>query len=75
MTSARMAEVPRIYALDAFRGVAALSVVVWHWQHFYMLDGVRSNCIRSNLAASILGLAAIRYSGIAEFGCGARGVA
>jgi peptidoglycan/LPS O-acetylase OafA/YrhL len=29
----------RIYALDACRGIAALSVVLWHWQHFYMLNG------------------------------------
>lgn len=26
---------PRFYSLDALRGVAALSVVFWHWQHFY----------------------------------------
>jgi len=25
----------RFYLLDALRGIAALSVVVWHWQHFY----------------------------------------
>ena len=25
----------RFYGLDALRGVAALSVVFWHWQHFY----------------------------------------
>ena len=24
----------RLYALDATRGIAALSVVFWHWQHF-----------------------------------------
>jgi peptidoglycan/LPS O-acetylase OafA/YrhL len=23
------------HSLDALRGVAALSVVIWHWQHFY----------------------------------------
>ena len=23
-----------LYALDFSRGVAALSVVLWHWQHF-----------------------------------------
>lgn len=28
----------RAYALDALRGIAALVVVVWHWQHFFF-DG------------------------------------
>lgn len=27
----------RFYALDALRGVAALCVVVWHWQHFFFI--------------------------------------
>jgi peptidoglycan/LPS O-acetylase OafA/YrhL len=25
----------RFYSLDALRGLAALSVVLWHWQHFF----------------------------------------
>jgi peptidoglycan/LPS O-acetylase OafA/YrhL len=25
----------RFYSLDVFRGLAALSVVFWHWQHFF----------------------------------------
>lgn len=25
----------RIYSLDVLRGIAALSVVLWHWQHFF----------------------------------------
>ena len=29
----------RLYSLDALRGVAALSVVFWHWQHFYDVSG------------------------------------
>jgi len=29
----------RLYSLDALRGLAALSVVVWHWQHFYAISG------------------------------------
>jgi peptidoglycan/LPS O-acetylase OafA/YrhL len=29
----------RLYSLDALRGVAALSVVFWHWQHFYDVTG------------------------------------
>jgi peptidoglycan/LPS O-acetylase OafA/YrhL len=29
----------RLYSLDALRGLAALSVVFWHWQHFYALSG------------------------------------
>jgi len=32
--------VKRLYSLDALRGVAALSVVFWHWQHFFALSGV-----------------------------------
>jgi peptidoglycan/LPS O-acetylase OafA/YrhL len=29
----------RLYSLDALRGVAALAVVIWHWQHFYAMSG------------------------------------
>jgi len=29
----------RLYSIDALRGVAALAVVVWHWQHFYAITG------------------------------------
>jgi len=29
----------RLHALDALRGVAALCVVVWHWQHFFAVGG------------------------------------
>jgi peptidoglycan/LPS O-acetylase OafA/YrhL len=28
---------PRLESLDALRGLAALSVVFWHWQHFWLL--------------------------------------
>ncbi|MDF7795325.1 hypothetical protein [Pseudomonas syringae] len=28
----------RLYTLDVLRGVAALSVVFWHWQHFFYVD-------------------------------------
>lgn len=28
----------RFHSLDALRGIAALSVVVWHWQHFLHFD-------------------------------------
>jgi peptidoglycan/LPS O-acetylase OafA/YrhL len=31
--------VKRLYSLDALRGVAALSVVLWHWQHFFAISG------------------------------------
>jgi peptidoglycan/LPS O-acetylase OafA/YrhL len=27
----------RIYSLDVLRGIAALSVVFWHWQHFFYI--------------------------------------
>lgn len=29
----------RLYSLDALRGAAALSVVLWHWQHFFAISG------------------------------------
>lgn len=29
----------RLHALDTLRGVAALAIVVWHWQHFYAVGG------------------------------------
>ena len=29
----------RLTALDALRGVAALAVVAWHWQHFFSISG------------------------------------
>jgi peptidoglycan/LPS O-acetylase OafA/YrhL len=29
----------RLTSLDALRGIAALSVVLWHWQHFFALSG------------------------------------
>jgi peptidoglycan/LPS O-acetylase OafA/YrhL len=29
----------RLSSLDALRGVAALAVVVWHWQHFFAING------------------------------------
>ncbi|TDQ31964.1 peptidoglycan/LPS O-acetylase OafA/YrhL [Phyllobacterium brassicacearum] len=32
----------RIYGLDALRGFAALSVLIWHWQHFFFVGGVPS---------------------------------
>jgi peptidoglycan/LPS O-acetylase OafA/YrhL len=30
----------RLHSLDSLRGVAALAVVIWHWQHFYAISGV-----------------------------------
>jgi peptidoglycan/LPS O-acetylase OafA/YrhL len=39
---------PRFYSLDALRGVAALSVVVWHWHHFTLgPDGARTRPMES----------------------------
>ena len=32
-------EPKRLTSLDALRGVAALSIVVWHWQHFFAISG------------------------------------
>jgi peptidoglycan/LPS O-acetylase OafA/YrhL len=31
--------VKRLHSLDALRGIAALSVVIWHWQHFFAISG------------------------------------
>lgn len=28
----------RLHSLDALRGIAALAVVVWHWQHFFYIS-------------------------------------
>lgn len=33
----------RLYTLDVLRGIAALSVVFWHWQHFFFVGGATSN--------------------------------
>jgi len=30
----------RFYSLDVLRGAAALTVVFWHWQHFFLFGGV-----------------------------------
>jgi len=30
----------RFYSLDVLRGVAALAIVFWHWQHFHWVHGV-----------------------------------
>ncbi len=34
-----MTGIKRLTALDALRGVAAIVVVAWHWQHFFALSG------------------------------------
>lgn len=34
-TSSKNAWPRRLHALDASRGLAALTVVIWHWQHFF----------------------------------------
>jgi peptidoglycan/LPS O-acetylase OafA/YrhL len=31
--------VKRLYSLDTLRGFAALSIVIWHWQHFFAVSG------------------------------------
>jgi peptidoglycan/LPS O-acetylase OafA/YrhL len=33
------APMKRLYSLDAIRGLAALTIVIWHWQHFFALSG------------------------------------
>lgn len=34
-----MTELKRLHSLDAARGIAALAVVAWHWQHMYLIGG------------------------------------
>lgn len=36
----------RLYALDALRGIAALAVVFWHWQHFFFQGAVPGPLLR-----------------------------
>jgi peptidoglycan/LPS O-acetylase OafA/YrhL len=36
----------RLHALDALRGLAALAVVFWHWQHFFFLGAVPGSLLR-----------------------------
>lgn len=38
----------RLYALDVSRGVAALSVVIWHWQHFAYQGGALTKGFEQN---------------------------
>ena len=39
----------RLYLLDALRGLAALSVVFWHWQHFFLSGPVPETVDRMKL--------------------------
>jgi peptidoglycan/LPS O-acetylase OafA/YrhL len=32
-------EMKRLHALDTLRGLAALAIVIWHWQHFFAVSG------------------------------------
>lgn len=45
MSTEGLARPERIYSLDVLRGVAALSVVFWHWQHFFYNGGQLGNFI------------------------------
>ncbi len=44
----------RIYSLDAFRGIAALSIVFWHWQHFFFSGPVPGSGARPLLEPFLL---------------------
>jgi peptidoglycan/LPS O-acetylase OafA/YrhL len=46
LTSQPLKPPKRFYALDAFRGVAALSIVFWHWQHFFFKNGAPGPGVR-----------------------------
>jgi peptidoglycan/LPS O-acetylase OafA/YrhL len=37
-TACAMMTKPRLYLLDTLRGLASLSIVVWHYQHFFFAD-------------------------------------
>lgn len=37
----------RLYTLDVLRGIAALCVVFWHWQHFFYVGGDASGFVPS----------------------------
>lgn len=39
MTMDRKKIPEHIYSIDVLRGIAALCVVFWHWQHFFFIDG------------------------------------
>jgi len=39
----------RLLTLDVARGCAALSVVVFHWAHFYLANGDVSGALPQNL--------------------------
>lgn len=39
MTENKKTTPEHIYSIDVLRGIAALCVVFWHWQHFFYIDG------------------------------------
>jgi peptidoglycan/LPS O-acetylase OafA/YrhL len=41
--------ITRLYWLDILRGIAALSIVLWHWQHFFMLDSFEETLRKGTL--------------------------
>lgn len=38
----------KLYSLDVLRGIAAISVVFWHWQHFFYVGDKPQNFISEN---------------------------
>jgi peptidoglycan/LPS O-acetylase OafA/YrhL len=38
----------RLHSLDILRGLAALSVVFWHWQHFFFVGGAPGALVRES---------------------------
>lgn len=49
MTNLEAKRSGRLYLLDALRGLAALSVVFWHWQHFFLSGPVPETVDRTTL--------------------------
>lgn len=45
--TAALATATRFHSLDALRGLAALTVVFWHWQHFFYRGTVPGPYVRS----------------------------
>ncbi|WP_286917054.1 MULTISPECIES: acyltransferase family protein [Pseudomonas] len=55
----------RLYTLDALRGIAALCVVFWHWQHFFYVGDNPAGYVISNQPFFQLFAPLYHYGGLA----------